>query len=590
MLLTKIVIKNFKSIESLTLHVNKSNLICGPNSTGKTNILQAIKFGLSEEIGVSDIEKNMNSKAKAKTGGCRLKVELTFEDINEKLKQIFSIKGNKAKLVLNASTSKIYTWKFADKDIKNNPTLREKLISNYIIVYIPPIRNLETEENPINEIFKSILENSKEKNIREARTQLIDTLKEKGDDLLGRSLKLGRNITDAVSVKLDKELLAQNVNSLDNKIKLNIINHNHEEISVNDLGTGHQSMLLFDIYKIIPKHVPSLVLFEEPDNHLHPSAIKSLADQLNNISDNEQIIITSHSPILINNLYDYKIVSILNKEESGTSMRQLNIDSKIFNTPQKRTHYIKEFGIHFSTPLLVDKIIIVEGWSDYYVISNLLIESRKEINKDYTIISANGKKKILDLLSLIIDYDINPFIMIDNDAFEIRENIYQEPRNLDNNDINDAVNLIKSMLNNTREAKKIIRRLEQLTNNYTVQNTVKSEPLIEKIAKKKKTKIDWTKDNNKHTQIIKHLKKQNIFVLTSEIEGLIIGTAKAKAVITEYFKELYDVEISANEIIDKLHESILSNKTAYEILDKTKKNRSSEMKELVREIIKYIND
>jgi len=48
-MIKKHVIENFKSLEKLVLELDKFNVFTGPNSSGKSNILQAISF-LSEML------------------------------------------------------------------------------------------------------------------------------------------------------------------------------------------------------------------------------------------------------------------------------------------------------------------------------------------------------------------------------------------------------------------------------------------------------------------------------------------------------------------------------------------------------------
>ncbi|NJO04001.1 MAG: AAA family ATPase, partial [Bacteroidia bacterium] len=46
-LIQKIVIKNFKSIESLEIELGRFNVFIGANGSGKTNILEAVAMGLT---------------------------------------------------------------------------------------------------------------------------------------------------------------------------------------------------------------------------------------------------------------------------------------------------------------------------------------------------------------------------------------------------------------------------------------------------------------------------------------------------------------------------------------------------------------
>ena len=43
----------------------------------------------------------------------------------------------------------------------------------------------------------------------------------------------------------------------------------------------------------------SIIAIEEPESHLHPDAIHSLVDVINGVSENHQVVITTHNPLFV---------------------------------------------------------------------------------------------------------------------------------------------------------------------------------------------------------------------------------------------------------------------------------------------------
>lgn len=70
---------------------------------------------------------------------------------------------------------------------------------------------------------------------------------------------------------------------------------------------------------------PPLYLIEEPDSGLHPDAIAHLAELLTDASRHSQLIVTTHSDVLVSALSDVpEAVVVCNRDEDGTHMRRLS--------------------------------------------------------------------------------------------------------------------------------------------------------------------------------------------------------------------------------------------------------------------------
>ena len=72
---------------------------------------------------------------------------------------------------------------------------------------------------------------------------------------------------------------------------------------------------------------PPLVCIEEPELGLHPDVLPTLADLMKNASTHCQLIVTTHSDILVDAMSDQpESVLVAKKKEQGTTLTRLNAE------------------------------------------------------------------------------------------------------------------------------------------------------------------------------------------------------------------------------------------------------------------------
>ena len=58
-----------------------------------------------------------------------------------------------------------------------------------------------------------------------------------------------------------------------------------------------------------------LIGIEEPENYVHPSALSSFIEYLGNVRENTQLVITTHSPLVLDALGDPEVVRVVRRDE-----------------------------------------------------------------------------------------------------------------------------------------------------------------------------------------------------------------------------------------------------------------------------------
>jgi len=170
---------------------------------------------------------------------------------------------------------------------------------------------------------------------------------------------------------LDKFIIEERTNLDDVTIKVDRLEFNKIK---NHLSSG-QNILLYIISEIIANiRRDSLLLFDEPETHLHPNAITQLMNVIYEVVHEFEsyCIITTHSPLIVQELLS-KNVRIIERHENTVSVRQINIESfgQNLTTLTEEVFGNKEIGKQYKK--IIDKMVS-EGKTYTDVISILEAE------------------------------------------------------------------------------------------------------------------------------------------------------------------------------------------------------------------------
>ncbi|MFW2611861.1 AAA family ATPase [Aliarcobacter butzleri] len=393
--LDRLYISNFKSLKDFTLDFSKFTCLIGLNSSGKSTILQAIDF-ISQQMNgnISQWLKDRNwetneltyklEKRRLIVGGISFSYnekyffwyfrfnpllkkctneELNLIDINidEKRKVIFKVEDSKYTII---------------KDLDKNEKLEGDIIQDYEGSFLA---NLKSELLPDSLIeFREYLRNIYSLDLlapQELRmpsrkgsklglsgkniSAYLDTFNEEQKNALLEQLKKCYKNFDSFDIKKSKGGWArlEVVEKFENNGKL--VN---EGRYLND-GTLRLIAILSQL-----QSKQSFLLFDEIENGINSELIEFLLDTL--IASNHQVMITTHSPMILNYIDD------------ETAIKSVNY---IYKTEEGFTKSIPFFSI----PSMKDKLELM-GAGEVYVDTNLsnlleeikLIEAQKENKED----------------------------------------------------------------------------------------------------------------------------------------------------------------------------------------------------------------
>lgn len=129
-------------------------------------------------------------------------------------------------------------------------------------------------------------------------------------------------------------------------------------------GTGYQSMIILSILQtyleLSNRKNGYILIIEEPEVYLHPNLQRKMIETLCRLSEDNQILFSTHSPITIAPLEKHQIALVV-KENSKAHLEEIDVKK-----------VIEELGVRASDILMKQGVILVEGPDDKNVINCLL--------------------------------------------------------------------------------------------------------------------------------------------------------------------------------------------------------------------------
>lgn len=92
-----------------------------------------------------------------------------------------------------------------------------------------------------------------------------------------------------------------------------------QQITARSLGSGVELVLALLLQRLLSESAKGdkIILIDEPEMHLHPTAQKKLADLLLEESRSSQVIVSSHSPYILQCLVNYGLVNVFSINGAG---------------------------------------------------------------------------------------------------------------------------------------------------------------------------------------------------------------------------------------------------------------------------------
>jgi predicted ATP-dependent endonuclease of OLD family len=155
-----------------------------------------------------------------------------------------------------------------------------------------------------------------------------------------------------------------------------------DDISLENKGSGMESLIKTQIALDKKKSKLDVILIEEPENHLCHINLQKMLYEISIREDESQIIVTTHNNLIASRLNLKNVIWITNTEALSLS----NVDKQVAD------FFVKADGNAFLQMLLSNRIIFVEGATEYILLPYIYLKvTGHTVEEDgVSVISCNG--------------------------------------------------------------------------------------------------------------------------------------------------------------------------------------------------------
>ncbi|MDF0528588.1 AAA family ATPase [Tsukamurella sp. 8F] len=428
-------IRRLLGFETLSLDVDPAlQLIAGPNNAGKSSFIRVLEAFFSDPT-ADDFRRLKPLNDYYVDGGRRMlsSIKVHFGGLTDaETDELDGTVGRDETFWVQITCSRngkisYRTWRGTDARSRE---IYEWVLQSFDFVKIPSIRVSDADQGDADQSL----------------TRLHDTLEgvlvRSGSS---RSTQLQKDFAKAIEPveNLVREVLSESVQSVAVELPFQdpvlgvdlptprhalrgmlreavITSQDDVVVPIAERGTGFQSALVLGILRYVSlksRQAGTNVLFavEEPEAFLHPQTQRAMAKILKDISAEAQLLVTTHSPVLVDSFSVTRIARLPLSPEGMTysaSKPDLAVDEE-----GRLTRYCDATN---SELVFASSVILVEGHSDKLVIDFLLERITGGPGGHYAlgiaVIEASGITTISHLLRLAQLFGVRAYVLTDKDG------------------------------------------------------------------------------------------------------------------------------------------------------------------------------
>lgn len=382
-----IKIRNFRNFEDIELTLSNKNIFFGLNDVGKTNFLYALRYVFDKDIRkLNLVDSDFHNKQLDKP--IEIIVTLDISDVEDsdcqklraQLKGALQSKHSKVYIKLLAEYNKnellalpLLYW---GGDLDNLQEMKQRgylYEIDYVfnVIYIDSYVDLYSLfKKNVSQLIKN--ENDDDKVAFANIQKTVDELNNNISSLSGIK-EFENRLTpeyqkfrdEGISVSIKSEIAVKGLYS--NIIPY--IKQNDDENLYPTAGEGRKKLLAYSIFDILADENAekkiTLFLIEEPENHLHKSMQIALSQILFTDTKYTYLFVTTHSPFVLYEMDDVNLVRIY-------SDRKINGISTFYKVPENYEKARKMLNRCLSEAIFANKVLLVEGPSEYMLFSKVL--------------------------------------------------------------------------------------------------------------------------------------------------------------------------------------------------------------------------
>lgn len=432
--ISRVDIERFLGFEKLSIDIDPDlQLIAGPNNAGKSSVLRILETFFADPS-THDLQSLKPLNDYYVKGGPRMmsSIQVHFGGLSEAELEAFSdaIMKNGTLSIRIACTR---SGKISFHASRNSGRAREhyeRVLDAFSFVKIPSVRVSEPGSGETDQSLLRLHETLEGVLVRSGgsrKTQLqrdFEAAIAPVEELVHHVLEESVSSVASELPFRERDLgikLPDSKHALRGMLQEAVITSRDDiEVSIAERGTGFQSAMVLGVLRYVASRSTQtsgkvVFVIEEPEAFLHPQTQRAMAKILRDISRDAQIIVTTHSPVLVDSFSVRRIVR-LPLSPSGVSYVARR--QELSEADEGRlTRYCDATN---SELVFANAVILVEGHGDKLFVDYLLERITGGAGGHYamgiTVIEASGIDTITHLVRLADLFGVRAYVITDQDG------------------------------------------------------------------------------------------------------------------------------------------------------------------------------
>ena len=417
MLLTQITIKNFRGIEELTIPLEPCTILIGENNTGKTSVLEAVHICLSRNLSrkvvpFGEYDFHLTAASPDPNSAPPIEMDFTFvesvEDewpdaIVQGLEKAVQVRADnkqeiRFRVVAAYDTAvKDFTLEWSFLDLKNNelttaknPRIVSELQQLNPAFFLAAVRDAGQHFQSRSPFWGPFTKNPQiDEKTRVDLEQQIEAINQSVldshipfNEVKIQVAKTGGLVPLAAADLVSVEAIPARIFDMLSKTQVKLAAKSGAKLPITQHGAGTQSLsvlFLFEAFlnarlaEAYDKDSEPLLALEEPESHLHPSAVRSMWNVLQSLKG--QKIVATHSGELLAAV-PLKSVRRLARKAGKVQLFQVKNGTLTPDDERKIAYHVRAKRGNL---LFAKSWLLVEGESEFW----FLPEAGRILNFDF---------------------------------------------------------------------------------------------------------------------------------------------------------------------------------------------------------------
>lgn len=326
-MITNLHVKNFKSIDDFTFQLGKLTILAGPNSAGKSSVIQSLLLA-------SD---NLSSAEKTHSLVCRHFSTPSFNEIRNYVKnaKVYNIDINDVQMKFTSMDDAMIRTLVSQTGLMEESDFR---ILSRDLLYLPAMRTAEIATSKINM-------NPDVNPLGLMGEYVIDYYYNHRSDLLPETALMRDSTSETLEGQVNYWLYKLtgykvSVNLDGSEYKVRFVGAQDKILHPHHVGTGVSFVSAVLIVCLVSCISGGFVVIENPEIHLHPTAQADLIDFIALMTkSNVQVLIETHSDHVFNGIrrllhggklevLDVNIYNFKREDNGNSSIRRITLSQQ----------------------------------------------------------------------------------------------------------------------------------------------------------------------------------------------------------------------------------------------------------------------